>query len=127
MTHLIASNVSHLENRSIFPRLGFSGTGVQWVTLQSHVIGPSEQLSMSPPQVSRKREIPAQLSEPKAKRPAIPSLLTGLYDFAPLELQPPQSKLAAGQAMSTIRVHASAISAFHSGISGLPIGKLPII
>ena len=38
-----------------------------------------------------------------------------------------QSKLSAGQAMSTIRVHASAISAFHSGISGLPIGKLPII
>ena len=38
-----------------------------------------------------------------------------------------QSKLASGQAMSTIRVHASAISAFHSGISGLPIGRLPII
>ena len=38
-----------------------------------------------------------------------------------------QSKLASGQAMSTIRVHAFAISAFHLGISGLPIGQLPII
>ena len=49
-----------------------------------------------PPQVSHKREIPAQLSEtshlsmdeePQAKRTAFPSVLTGTYDFAPLALQ----------------------------------------
>ena len=63
-------------------------------------VAPNRQVRAAftePPQVSR-TEIPAQLSdtsslamdeEPQAKRAAIPSLLTGLYDFAPLKLQPP--------------------------------------
>jgi len=38
-----------------------------------------------------------------------------------------QNKLETGQATSTIRVHASAISAFHNGLNGINIGQLPIV
>ena len=38
-----------------------------------------------------------------------------------------QSLLDAGRACSTLRVYASAISAFHFGVHGIPVGQLPAV
>ena len=53
MTQLIASNASHLGDRSILKLLSSSVTGEHWAILRWHQIGMSELHSVSPPSFSQ--------------------------------------------------------------------------